>query len=487
MFFRLNEADKLVGPYKDVRKVPMQNSMGITPVHDDYIKDSEMCGTCHTINLPNVDANLKVPLEGYTAADQEVFNQAASNAAAYLKSEYGVTYSESLTKFQHSVEQATYLEWQNSSFSAKATGRTCQNCHMKSDFKSVDGSLNVPSITTQIASIQDNTLPDVANRLPSEDLDVPFREDYRRHNYVGLNVFLVEMLRQFSAEMGMSKTDPMTYATNGAQLAIDTMALQAAEETADVTLDLAKGYDGLVARVRVSNKTGHRLPSGVGFRRAFLEVRATDTDGTVLWCSGCTNGAGVIVDGTGTPLKTEFLDVVTARADTALFQPHHSVITDQKQVQIYEELTLNAAGEFTTSFVHRVSHPKDNRLTPHGFLSPGTPEFQARFGDSKVTEAFMKATVPEGAAARDPDFVAGSDSLEYRIALPAGIDPAKVTVTATLYSQAIPPYYLKQRFELAPDGPATRRLYYLASRLKTEGTLIEDWKLKTASASGALQ
>ena len=46
----------------------------------------------------------------------------------------------------------------------------------------------------------------------------------------------------------------MTFATNGAQLAIDTMALQAANETADVTIDLRPGYGGLVAEVG-GNKT----------------------------------------------------------------------------------------------------------------------------------------------------------------------------------------------------------------------------------------
>ncbi len=485
--FRLTGADRLIGPYDNVRQKPMENAMGIAPVRDGYIKDSELCGACHTINLPNVDADKDEPLEGYTAADQAVFNQAARNGSEYLKAEFGVTFPKALTEFQHSVEQATYLEWVNSIYSEDATKKTCQQCHMKSDFRSVDGSLSVPSITTQIAAIQDTTLPDVANRLPPKEIDVPFREDYRRHNYVGLNVFLVEMLRQFQAEMGLSRTDPMTYATNGAQLSIDTMALQAAEETADVSLDLSEGYGGLVAKVSVTNKTGHRLPSGVGFRRAFLEVRAVGKNGETLWCSGCTNGAGVIVDDTGTALPTEFLDVVPEGKETALYQPHYRVITDQTQVQIYEELTQNAEREFTTSFVHRVYHPKDNRLTPLGALVPGTSEFQKKFGDSEVTSAFMKATLPEGRAAKDPDFVPGSDRLEYRIALPEGINPEHVTVSATLYSQAIPPYYLKQRFTIAPDGPATQRLYYLASRLKTEGTLIEDWKLATASASAALQ
>lgn len=485
--FRLNDADKMQGPYADVRVRPMQNAMGITPVQSEYIKDSQLCGACHTINLPNVDASLSEPLEPYTEADQQVFNDAARNGAAFLNAEYGVTFPEGLLDFQHSVEQATYIEWVNSIYNEPGTAQSCQDCHMKGNFQSVDGTLKLDSLTTQIASIQDATLPAVENLLPTEDVTVPFREGYKRHNFVGLNAYMVEMLSQFSTEMGMSRTDPMTSATNGAQLTLDTMALQAANETADVTLSLSADSDALNATVTVTNKTGHRLPSGVGFRRAFLEVRATGADGATLWCSGCSNAAGVIVGADGQPLKTEFLDVVPEGATEALYQPHHSTITDQDQVQIYEELTQNAERVFTSSFVHRVYHPKDNRLTPHGTLTPGTDAFTAKFGDSEVTAAFMKATLPEGSAKDDPNFVPGSDSTDYRIALPAGTDPATVTVTATLYSQAIPPYYLKQRFETAPTGPATQRLYYLTSRLETEGTLIEGWKLKTASATATVQ
>ena len=144
------------------------------------------------------------------------------------------------------------------------------------------------------------------------------------------------------------------------------------------------------------------------------------------------SGAGVIIGADGTPLLTEFLDVVPDGAQEALFQTHHLVISSEDQVQIYEELVQNAKRAFTTSFVNRVYHPKDNRLLSDGALTP-------------------------------------------------------VTVIATLYSQSIPPYFLKQRFETAPQGSATRRLYYLASRLQTEGTLIENWKLKTASAKAQLQ
>lgn len=485
--FRLNPADELNGPYEDVRVRPMQNAMGITPVHDAYITDSELCGACHTINLPNVDADPDAPLPGYTEADQAVFNAAARNGAAFLRSEYGLEFPEPLTDFQHSVEQATYLEWQNSAFSEAETLQSCQSCHMYTGFETPDGSVSIDRITTQIASIQDSNYPDVANRLPAEDLDVPFREGYKRHNFVGLNAFMVEMLSQFRNEMGLSRTAPMTSATTGAELTLQTMAIQARDETADVALSVSEAGGGVLAEVTVTNKTGHRLPSGVGFRRAFLEVRAEDAAGDLLWCSGCTNAVGVIVGAEGLPLPTEFLDVMPEGASEALYQPHHSRIDRQDQVQIYEELTQNAERVFTTSFVHRIHHPKDNRLMPQGALRPGTEAFAARFGDSEVTAAFMKATMPEGAAATDPDFIPGADRLTYAIALPEGVDPRGVTVTATLYYQAIPPYWLKQRFETAPDQPATRRLYYIASRLKTEGTLIENWKLRVQGASGTVE
>ena len=486
--FRLTDADKLIGPYEGVKIKPMQHAMGVTPVANDYIKDSQLCGACHTINLPNVDASRDEPLEGYSQADQAVFNQAAKNGATFQKSEYGTTFPEGLLDFQHSVEQATYLEWVNSIFNEEGTGASCQDCHMNNDFQSVSGpEVKIDAITTQIATIQDSTLPAVENLLPLEDVTIPFREGYKRHNFVGLNAYMVEMLRQFSTEMGMSRTDPMTYATNGAQLSLDTMELQARNFTSDVSLKVQRDGQSLVAQVGVSNKTGHRLPSGVGFRRAFIEVRVSDTDDKTVWCSGCSNDAGVIIGADKEPLKTEFLDHIPEGATEALYQPHHEVITAQDQVQIYEELTQNAKKEFTTSFVHRVYHPKDNRLTPLGTLKPGSDAFVKKFGDSDVTSAFMKATLPEGRAKMDTTFIPGSDQTEYRIPLPDGMDTAGLKITATLYSQAIPPYFLKQRFETAPNGPATKRLYYLASRLKTEGTLIEGWKLKINSADATLE
>ena len=51
-----------------------------------------------------------------------------------------------------------------------------------------------------------------------------------------------------------------------------------------------------------------------------------------------------------------------------------------------------------------------------------------------------------------------------------------------MYYQAIPPSWLHQRFTTAPGGQATKRLYYLASRLDLDGTPMEHWKLPLVSS-----
>ena len=81
--------------------------------------------------------------------------------------------------------------------------------------------------------------------------------------------------------------------------AIDAFVQQAQNSTAEVSVSEPMiSNQKLIADVKVTNKAGHRLPSGVGFRRAFLEFRVVDNDtGKTVWCSGCTNELGVIMNG----------------------------------------------------------------------------------------------------------------------------------------------------------------------------------------------
>jgi hypothetical protein len=489
--FPYSPRDELNGPFADIKTRPMEHSLGIKPQHNAYIRDSKLCGTCHAINLPNVD--VEVPpdrsWDGLDPVDREVLNQAAANGAAAPNA---VPLADKLTAFQHSIEQATYLEWENSAFAWDPSSlRSCQDCHMPGGLHTVDGKVAIEQLSTRIATIQDSTYPDVENALPDADTGIPLRDDYRRHELVGLNAFLLEMFNQFDRILGVDRSDYMTSATNGNRLAVENMLRQAREDTVALEVGISAYAPGaLEATVEVTNKVGHRFPSGVGFRRAFLEllvVREIAGRDEIVWGSGRTNSVGVIVDGNGAPLRTEFLDHPdpASQAGIPLYQKHHDVITSQDQVQIYEELVLDADNRFTTSFVHRAAHPKDNRLLPFGSIDPveDPKAFQARFGADETIRAFMKATRPEGSAENDTNFAPGTDTVTYKIALPEGLDPRHLKVKATMYYQTIPPYWLKQRFTSAPDQPGTQRLYYLTSHLNTAGTPIESWKLPLVTAS----
>ncbi|GLS27423.1 hypothetical protein GCM10007877_31420 [Marinibactrum halimedae] len=457
--FIRGENEILYGPFDDVATKPMAHSLGLTPEGQPYTRDSQMCGTCHTINLPNI---------GATEDTFPILTAAETNPA--------------LKVYPHSIEQATFLEWQNSIFAAnpdkkKTEFASCQDCHMPNAFQNFEGSVNIEPLRSQIASIQDVNYPESEHRLPNSDITVPLRENYRRHELVGLNVFMVEMFDQFPEILGVDKTDPMTSATNGADLAVENMLLQAKMKTADLKVDvLERNGNTLRARVTIRNKAGHRFPSGVAFRRAFIEFTVLDGE-TSIWSSGSTNQAGVIIGGDGKPLKTEFL------SSPDDYQPHYQTITSQDQVQIYEELTQNAQYEFTTSFIHRVHHIKDNRLLPKGWRK--SEHFK---NQGELMVEFMEATDPLGVG-DDPDYqdqgkrFPGQDAVIYEVTLPEKYSSSALNVRARLYYQAIPPYWIKQRLDAAPNGEATQRLLHLITHLDLNNTPMESWKLKIQEAS----
>ena len=163
----------------------------------------------------------------------------------------------------------------------------------------------------------------------------------------------------------------------------------------------ATGPQQITANVAITNLAGHRFPSGVGFRRAFIELLVRDTQGNIVWASGRTNNLGVIVDGSGEALPSEFFnEYQDSQGRTQQhYQPHYQIINAQDQVQIYEELTQNAEGKFTTNFVRRDDTIKDNRLLPIGWTSAGP--------DPSLNGRFLESTFPEGEAVNDPDYQNG--------------------------------------------------------------------------------
>jgi hypothetical protein len=426
------------------------------------------------------------------------------------------------------LEQVTYLEWLNSGYQnevgTNSRAQTCQNCHMPTKYSNSKGTLNIPLIQQPIAFIEDDQYPQTGNRLPDEKIKVRFRkEGFARHQFQGLNVTLLEIFRQFMSPyksnganilanpvLGVRQNDYMS-GLDDLTTAIDAFVQQSQNSTAEVSVSPATiSNQKLIADVKVTNKTGHRFPSGVGFRRAFLEFRVVDNDtGKTVWCSGCTNELGVIVNGEQR-LPSELFDVYKDGSKPAnhdypagcnnkyvpgvnpqYYQPHYfwdpqkntgSAITRQDQVQIYEELNLNVQCAMTTSFLRRDFQLKDNRLLPFGWTSTGPLNADKT---PYIPADYLHETFPVKVGG-DPAYADGSGTNVVRYEIPLSAFSGKnVTITATLNYQSIPPYFLNDRFTQAPNEPATQRLYYLTSNLQTKGTPIENWKFQIATANQA--
>src|SRR5205085_7729980 len=108
--------------------------------------------------------------------------------------------------------------------------------------------------------------------------------------------------------------------------------------------------------------------------------------GKVLWASGRTNPAGVIIDENKAPITGELWWTSDCASriepEKRAHQPHYQEITRQDQAQIYQELVSAPAnvdapvcgpnaqpeGELTTSFLSACARVKDNRILPQGFL-----------------------------------------------------------------------------------------------------------------------
>ena len=441
--FKTGPADEIYGPYEDVVTLPMQQALGMKPMHKPQIASAELCGSCHTIRLPVLDASGKL--------------------------------------LKYTFEQATYLEWLNSVFSQAGSPefRTCQSCHMPQTF--AEPGSPPQALAFRIASIEDDTFPQVDNRAPAKDINLKTRQPYSRHTLYGINLFVQEMIRQFWNPIGIRIKDPMaTYGkpVPGLQNALDQGLAFARNETATIAVSPPRIANGaLEAEVRVVNLAGHTFPSGVEFRRTFLQFDVLDAGGKTLWSSGSTSSLGVILDGpNGAALPSEFFE---GTANHQAYQPHYQRITRQDQVQIYEELVRDPEGYFTTSFLSLYEKVKDNKLQPRGWSNANLVNLPGEKDE-------LEDLAPDRLTLQDPDYNNGSgaDALVYSVPL-KDLKGKPASVQATLWYQSIPPYYLNQRFQQG-KGSDTARLYQFTQGLNLNGTPLQNWKLQIVSASRAL-
>jgi len=448
--FVTGPADQLYGPYQNIVQKPMGNALGIGPLYGKQTQDAQLCGTCHNILLPVVN------------------NQGVLRDFSY--------------------EQTTHLEWTNSIYSKEGDSYvSCQGCHMPKSFHD-------KAVKTKIANIETPDFPPTSNRLPDDEITLTERNSYSRHPLHGLNVFLNEMFQESPLILGRRQIDFMTGIATKQSLttARNSFLNMARNQTATVDiLTLEKTAEGkLKAVLKVTNKAGHYLPSGVGFRRVFIEFLVRDAEENILWASGRTNSVGAIIEGVNGPV----LPSEQAIENPALFQPHYQVVDSQDKAQIYQELIKDSDGNLTSSFLRRWTTVKNNRLRPKGF----DPAVFASNPSKYISEL---ADIP-GEAKNDPYYtdpqLTGADEIEYLITLDEAAMAKAHNIKVTLYNQSIPPFYLQQRFNDANVGAAQKsqieRLYYLTSHLNTDGAkddnkeaFIKDWKLMVATDTGYIQ
>ena len=378
---------RLYGPHEEPFEAPMLPFTGFTPTHGEHVLDAGLCSTCHTLETETLDA------EGVHTGERF-------------------------------LEQSIYLEWQNSSFAARdgSRGVSCQQCHL-------------PQLDEEGRVIET-----VIARNPA-GLDFPAtspRQPYGRHLLVGGNTLLPAILRDHREELGVVASDAALDATLAAareQLERRTASLR--------ILQPEREGSRLRFQVEVTNRTGHKLPTGHPTRRAWLRVVIRDGKGEVVFASGQVDAAGRLVDGAGRVLPAE-------RAGGPQL-PHLDVVRAGEQVATYQGTPADSEGTPTYTLSRAARWLVDDRLLPQGW-------------SSEHPEAGRTAPVGLG---EDTDFRAGRDRVTYELELGQGTDrpSGSLTVEAELCYQTLSARWADELFQYdTPEVRAFQRMYEAAER-----------------------
>lgn len=320
-------------------------------------------------------------------------------------------------------EQATYHEWKNSIYSSGDS--TCQDCH-------------VPRINDTI---------DIATNYPFLDGRTPFG----KHHLIGANVFMLKLMRQNMTSVGATCT-PVNF---------DTTIARTTRYLRNNALDINLAYinrinDTAYYDVELTNKAGHKFPSGYPARIAWVEFMVIDNQNDTMFYSGEYDGDGDVVN-----------------RDTP-WEPHRNVITNDAQVQIYEMVMGDAYGVATTVLERADTLLKDNRLPPKGFVnshvSYDTTKIAGIFNDAD----FNFSGVTEGT---------GMDIVHFHVPMNGYTGP--LFVQTKVWYHAVPRPWLDEMFAYnSPEIDSFRTFYNNADQAPT---LVAEAQIDDIGLGGSLQ
>lgn len=225
------------------------------------------------------------------------------------------------------------------------------------------------------------------------------KEHFSQHHFVGGNVFMLNILQDNIANMGLSASAEQFEDTKERTMKL----LQTA--TAELSIEsLQQQGKELQVLVKVRSKVGHKYPTGIPTRRTWINLIAKD-------------GGGQVIFESGRPLADGSIEGNSNDMDIMNYEPHYEVISQPDQVQIYEGIMLNTDNQVTYTLLRAAKYAKDNRLLPAGF--------------DKATAAADVGVF--GKALEDADFTGGGDQVLYRINTGSASGPITITIRL-LYS-----------------------------------------------------
>lgn len=263
-----------------------------------------------------------------------------------------------LSPHEYAPIERTYSEWLMSWYATQGDSGTCQSCHMESS----EGYMCV--------YISSQKRPNIA-----------------KHDLTGGNTFIPTILPDFWPGL-----DTVALAQGVVR------ARAALGRAAELSLVSVRDADTVIATVRVTNLTGHKLPTGYpDGRRIWVELVGTDALGDTLFRSGA-------------------------------YDPDSARLLEDPQIKVYEAVFglsdssaavygLTPGPSFHFALNDRIE--KDNRIPPRGFTNAG---FASRLAS------------PVGVAYAD-----GQSWDETRYRMPSGV----AHVSASLFYQTISREYIE--------------------------------------------
>lgn len=324
------------------------------PLHEwsysDYQVGNDLCGNCHNVTSPL--HHLK------DAAGQDT----------------GVPYP---------IER-TFKEWQQSTLGDPGSPEftSCSSCHM-------------PDTTQDPACASSQCRNNRTGDMPL-------------HQLAGGNTWIPKILKgEYGAGLDRDASFDATIAW-----ALDLLQNDSATLEVSVPSEVGAGGD-LGVEVRVTNLTGHKLPTGYGEgRRMWLHVVATDGVGSVIWESGA-------------------------------WSPTSGELSHDEQLRVYEvqqgiwdyngtaqcDVESDATGKHLFHFVKNDCIALDNRIPPLGFTGGDDPETRP------VGYVYPETSPGSGV-------LVNYDVVGYQVTIPKGT-PSPVTIEATLRYQTASKEYIE--------------------------------------------